>query len=121
LSFIYTRCAAPKACPYATNVFGQLQLVSANDKALAKNMRLVSLSFDPEHDTPEVLARYAARYGAGDRWWFLTGDKGDIYCLAEQGFHLGVVNPAAPAPPSCGRALGFGPHGRGRATAPGVS
>src|SRR4029077_4225860 len=59
LSFIYTRCAAPKACPYATNVFGQLQLVSANDKALSKNMRLVSLSFDPEHDTPQHLAEYS--------------------------------------------------------------
>ena len=59
LSFIYTRCAAPRACPYATNVFGQLQLVSANDKALAKNMRLVSLSFDPEHDTPQYLAEYS--------------------------------------------------------------
>jgi protein SCO1 len=59
LSFIYTRCAAPKACPYATNVLGQLHLVSAEDKTLAGNMRLVSLSFDPEHDTPQRLAAYS--------------------------------------------------------------
>jgi protein SCO1 len=75
LSFIYTRCAAPKACPYATNVFGQLQLVSANDKALAKNMRLVSLSFDPEHDTPQHLAEYSENVREtkfGCEWRFST-------------------------------------------------
>jgi protein SCO1/2 len=75
LSFIYTRCAAPKACPYATNVFGQLQLVSANDKALAKNMRLVSLSFDPEHDTPQHLAEYLENVRetkSGCEWRFAT-------------------------------------------------
>src|SRR5436853_7864090 len=43
LSFIYTRCAAPKACPYATNVLGQLHSLSAQDTVLAKNMRLVSI------------------------------------------------------------------------------
>jgi protein SCO1/2 len=75
LSFIYTRCAAPKACPYATNVFGQLQLVSANDKALSKNMRLVSLSFDPEHDTPRHLAEYSENVRetkSGCEWRFAT-------------------------------------------------
>ena len=75
LGFIYTRCAAPKACPYATNVFGQLQLVSANDKALAKNMRLVSLSFDPEHDTPQHLAEYSEwvrETKSGCEWRFAT-------------------------------------------------
>jgi protein SCO1/2 len=75
LGFIYTRCAAPKACPYATNVFGQLQLVSAKDKALAKNMRLVSLSFDPEHDTPQHLAEYSEwvrETKSGCEWRFAT-------------------------------------------------
>jgi len=75
LSFTYTRCAAPKACPYATNVFGQLQLVSANDKALAKNMQLVSLSFDPEYDTPQHLAEYSENVRetkSGCEWRFTT-------------------------------------------------
>jgi Uncharacterized protein SCO1/SenC/PrrC, involved in biogenesis of respiratory and photosynthetic systems len=49
LSFIYTRCAAPKACPYAVGVLNQLHALSADDKELATNMRLVSLSFDPDH------------------------------------------------------------------------
>jgi protein SCO1 len=75
LSFIYTRCAAPKACPYATNVLGQLQLGSAEDKTLAKNMRLVSVSFDPEHDTPQRLAAYAEAVRetkSGCEWRFAT-------------------------------------------------
>jgi protein SCO1/2 len=59
LSFIYTRCAAPKACPYATGVLSQLHTLSADDKTLAKNMRLVSISFDPEYDTPRRLAEYS--------------------------------------------------------------
>src|SRR6266480_6954799 len=45
-SFIYTRCAAPKACPYATGVLTQIHDLSVDDKTLAKSMRLVSLSFD---------------------------------------------------------------------------
>src|SRR5438034_10755859 len=59
LSFIYTRCAAPKACPYATGVLSQLYRASENDDALAKNLRLVSLSFDPVYDTPQRLAAYS--------------------------------------------------------------
>jgi protein SCO1/2 len=75
LSFIYTRCAAPKACPYATNVLGQLHSVSAEDKTLAVNMRLVSLSFDPEHDTPQRLAAYSEcvrETKSGCEWRFAT-------------------------------------------------
>jgi protein SCO1 len=75
LSFIYTRCAAPKACPYATGVLNQLHLLSAKDKTLAKNMRLVSISFDPEYDTPKRLAAYSENVreqGSGCEWRFVT-------------------------------------------------
>jgi cytochrome oxidase Cu insertion factor (SCO1/SenC/PrrC family) len=75
LGFIYTRCAAPKGCPYATSVFGQLQSVSARDKALTNSMRLVSLSFDPEHDTPQHLAEYSewvSETKSGCEWRFAT-------------------------------------------------
>src|SRR5205807_7886321 len=47
MSFIYTRCAAAKACPYATGVLMQLHRESAEDAALATELRLVSMSFDP--------------------------------------------------------------------------
>jgi len=75
LSFIYTRCAAPNACPYATSVMSQLHRISLEDKTLATNMRLVSMSFDPEYDTPEHLAEYAESMRdekAGCEWHFAT-------------------------------------------------
>lgn len=75
LSFIYTRCAAPKACPYATGVLGELHDLSANDIALAKNLRLVSVSFDPEYDTPRHLAAYSENVReakSGCEWRFVT-------------------------------------------------
>jgi cytochrome oxidase Cu insertion factor (SCO1/SenC/PrrC family) len=75
LSFIYTRCAAPKACPYATGVFSQLHALSEDDKALAKNMRLVSMSFDPDYDTPQHLAAYSEAMReekSGCEWRFAT-------------------------------------------------
>jgi len=59
LSFIYTRCAAPKACPYATGVLNQIHDLSVDDETLAKSMRLVSLSFDFEYDTPQRLADHS--------------------------------------------------------------
>jgi len=75
LSFIYTRCAASKACPYATGVLSQLHLLSVDDQTLAKNMRLVSLSFDPEHDTPQHIAVYSdgvREEKSGCEWRFAT-------------------------------------------------
>src|SRR5215467_7666556 len=75
LSFIYTRCAAPKACPYATGVLSQLYRASEDDNVLAKNLRLVSLSFDPEYDTPQHLASYSEGVRdekPGCEWLFAT-------------------------------------------------
>ena len=75
LSFIYTRCTAAKACPYATGVLRQLHEESANDPALANGLRLVSLSFDPETDKPGRMAAYAslaAGRPSAAPWHFLT-------------------------------------------------
>jgi len=75
LSFIYTRCAAPNACPYATGVLSQLHRASLDDETLARSLRLVSLSFDPEYDTPERLADYAEVMRdekSGCEWRFAT-------------------------------------------------
>ena len=75
LSFIYTRCGDARACPYAASVLNHLRRASVEDKALAKNLRLVSLSFDPEHDTPARLADYAAVVRDDERgceWRFVT-------------------------------------------------
>jgi protein SCO1 len=75
MSFIYTRCTAVKACPYATGVLMQLHRLSAEDRELAKNLRLVSISFDPDSDTPARMAAYSALAGSGkpaSEWHFLT-------------------------------------------------
>ena len=75
MSFIYTRCADAKACPYATGVLMQLHRESAGDAALAKALRLVSMSFDPVNDTPERMAAYAtlaAERPTAAPWHFVT-------------------------------------------------
>jgi cytochrome oxidase Cu insertion factor (SCO1/SenC/PrrC family) len=75
LSFIYTRCAAAKACPYATGVLNQLHRSSQQDRLLEKNLRLVSLSFDPANDTPKRMAAYSAWAGGrtnAAEWSFIT-------------------------------------------------
>jgi protein SCO1 len=75
LSFIYTRCAAPRACPYATGVLYDLHALSAQDKELVKNLRLVSLSFDPDYDTPQRLTEYSEamrEQKSGCEWRFAT-------------------------------------------------
>jgi cytochrome oxidase Cu insertion factor (SCO1/SenC/PrrC family) len=75
MSFIYTRCGDAKACPYATGVLKQLHVTSAEDSALAGGLRLVSMSFDPEADTPARLAEYAviARSDSpAAEWRFVT-------------------------------------------------
>ncbi|HEV8439512.1 MAG TPA: SCO family protein [Methylomirabilota bacterium] len=113
VDFIYTECK--ETCPTQSLQFARLQ----QEFVGAADLRFVSITVDPAHDTVEVLRRYAERYGAGDRWWFLTGDKRDIYCLARHGFRLGVTDPAAPDQPACGQVFSLGPasawasHGSG--------
>ena len=75
MSFIYTRCAAAKACPYATGVLMELHRLSEEDPALAARMRLISMSFDSAGDTPERMAAYsslASGRKAASEWRFLT-------------------------------------------------
>ena len=55
-----------------------------------EDFRLLSISVNPEYDTPEVLKRYGDDYGADhSRWTFLTGDREKIRSLAWEGFHVG--------------------------------
>lgn len=83
---IFTRCAGP--CPIMTRHLAELQ------SALPVNepIRLVTLTSDPEYDTPPILNRYAARFGAdSNRWDFLTGPKPKIQGLAVNDFKFVVV------------------------------
>ncbi|WP_299880527.1 cytochrome c peroxidase [uncultured Cocleimonas sp.] len=75
LSFIYSNCKDVNGCPLASFVFYKLKTLMKKDPELADKLRLASLSFDPEHDSPEVMRLYGANFKfAGDKgeWRFLT-------------------------------------------------
>jgi protein SCO1/2 len=77
LSFIFTRCQGP--CPAMTTKLSTLQ------PELDKKIQLISFTVDPDHDTPAVLAEYAATHHADlTRWRFLTGPKETIYSIASE-------------------------------------
>ena len=69
LNFIFTTCTT--ICPVLSATFAQVQQKLGTD---VDQVRMVSITIDPEHDTPERLHAYAARFGAGPQWRFLTGE-----------------------------------------------
>ncbi len=72
IDFIYTRCPLPDVCPRLSANFAMLQR-HFRDRA-GESLVLLSVTVDPEFDTPAVLAEYARRWAAGSGWRFLTGD-----------------------------------------------
>jgi protein SCO1/2 len=72
LNFIFTTCTA--ICPAMSAIFARVQHDLGSDSG---RVRMVSVSIDPEHDTPPELAAYAERFRAGPQWWFLTGSLED--------------------------------------------
>lgn len=82
--FIFTRCAGP--CPVISSKMARL-----TEEFSQSNLRFVSFSVDPDHDTPEILSAYARTYGADTaRWAFLTGNTSDVHSLIRDNFHLAV-------------------------------
>jgi protein SCO1/2 len=76
VTFIYTSCPIANFCPLMDQNFATLQEAIAEDPLLEGQVRLVSVSFDPDTDTPEVLAKHAARRRADPAvWTYLTGDR----------------------------------------------
>jgi protein SCO1/2 len=69
LTFIYTRCPLPDFCPLMDRKFADLAAAVAAVPERARHVRLISLSFDPEHDTPEVLRKHARTQGAQPPLW----------------------------------------------------
>lgn len=72
LNFIFTTCDA--ICPVTSMTFSQLQAALGTER---NTVRMVSISIDPEQDTPAVLKAYAAKFGAGPQWQMLTGTVND--------------------------------------------
>ncbi|MGH8248954.1 MAG: SCO family protein [Gammaproteobacteria bacterium] len=73
LSFIYSSCSDVNGCPLATFVLSKAQTPILDDMQLRDRVRFISLSFDPVHDTPKVMAVYGGRFAQpGIDWRFLT-------------------------------------------------
>jgi cytochrome c peroxidase len=76
LSFVYTTCPDVNGCPLATFVLARVLERLASDASLKDKVRLITVSFDPVNDTPEVMTRYAGNFRRGDiDWKFLTADS----------------------------------------------
>ncbi len=73
LNFIFTSCTT--ICPVMTSTFREVERQLGPDR---EHVQMVSISIDPEHDTPARLAEYALARGAGEPWTFLTGDLASI-------------------------------------------
>ncbi|MEQ1501492.1 MAG: SCO family protein [Myxococcota bacterium] len=73
LNFIFATCTT--ICPVMTATFAQLRTELGPD---VDRVRFVSITIDPEHDTPAVLAAYADKFDAPADWSFLTGPSADI-------------------------------------------
>ncbi len=90
-SFTFTHCAG--ACWQINETLSRLQ----RDFAAEPDFRLVTISVDPERDTPEVQRRYAEQRGAdAGRWLFLSGNQDEIYRLIGKGFKLTVYQNEGP-------------------------
>jgi protein SCO1/2 len=88
VTFIYTRCPYPDFCPLVSRNFSKIYASVKKDPSLGPKIRLLSVSFDPEHDTPEVLRKYAGTFNGTtggdpfDRWQFAVIPKKDLVSVA---------------------------------------
>ena len=80
LELIYTTCKYN--CPLETARLVQLQKLLGD--RMGKDIFFYSITIDPEHDTPEVLKEYAAKYHVGPGWTFLTGKEADIKLISKK-------------------------------------
>lgn len=93
LTFIYTRCPLPNFCPLMNQNFAKIQQAIEAEPALRSRVKLVTVSFDPEYDTPAVLAVEAKRLAADPAiWTFLTGDRATVDRFAAA-MGVGLVRP----------------------------
>jgi protein SCO1/2 len=96
ITFIYTRCPLPDFCPRVTHNFAAIEKQLAADPGLYARTHLLSVSFDPEHDTPERLRAYGAQYigseakSAFAHWDFAVPQKPVLIEMAKY-FDLGMT------------------------------
>jgi len=93
VDFFYTTCPGP--CPALTSRLSDLHNAFSGENRVA----FLSISSDPEKDKPEVLQKYALKFGADKRWSFLTGPVEAVFSLANHGFKLSLTRSENPAEP----------------------
>ncbi len=83
MTFIYTSCPLPDYCFRLSNNFGQLNQRFAS--RMGRDLVLLSVSFDPVHDQPKVLAKYASTWKANpESWHFLTGQLDEVKAVSRR-------------------------------------
>ena len=102
LGFIFTTCTT--ICPIQGAMFSNMQKQLGRD---IEEVRFVSISIDPENDTPERMKEFLVRYGAKPGWDFLTGSKQDIDRVG-QAFEAYVPNKMSHSPLTYLKASGTG-------------
>ena len=80
VNLIYTRCTS--TCPLETAKLSQVKKILGD--RVGKELFFISISIDPDHDTPQVLKAYSEKFHTGDGWTFLTGDENDIKLIAKK-------------------------------------
>lgn len=84
VTFIYSRCPLPDFCIQMTSYFSRVQRNLKKDNLLAGRWHLLTVSFDPDFDKPEVLKKYGTSYEADfSTWDFVTGNLGTIRDFAD--------------------------------------
>jgi protein SCO1 len=84
LTFIFTRCAVPNFCPLMTSNFSELQNLIKGESGAAAKTHLLSVTLDPDFDTPEVLKQYGAHsYEDPNVWSLANGDPKQIDALTQ--------------------------------------
>lgn len=89
LTFIYTRCPLPEYCTLMSNQFAEIDKELQKNPALYDRTHLLTVSFDPEHDTPAVLRSYGAAHTGQftsetfAHWEFATGSQQEVHDIAQ--------------------------------------
>lgn len=92
IEFFFTTC--PSICPIMNKNLVEVEKEVGSNKSFG----IVSITIDPKHDTPAVLKQYGENYGISNpNWNFLTGEREEIYDLANKGFGI-FANPDETVP-----------------------
>lgn len=121
VTFIYTRCPLPEYCPLLDRRFTQVQARVVREPLLEQRVRLLSVSFDPDADTPDVLQAHARTIGADPTRWRLATAPRDTVDRFAATFGVTVVREADRTITHSMRTTVIAPDGRVQAVFSGAS